>query len=131
MPQIIWTDDLSVGLASVDDQHKQLFAIANDLLEAVESGKGEAVLKETFDHLKAYAEFHFKEEEAFMKEVGYPGISAHTAEHALLLMRVNTLWRLIQKGENISPKGVSLFVTEWITDHIMDKDNMIGEFVRS
>ena len=119
------------GLASIDAQHKQLFTISNDLVNAIARGEGETVLKEIFDRLKEYTEFHFKDEEAYMKEIGYPELSPHAAAHALLLVRVNTLWRLIQGGDKISPKGVSLFIADWIVDHIMEKDAHIGTFAKT
>lgn len=131
MTQLAWTNELAIGLPSLDEQHMQLFAISNDLLSAITQGEGEAALKEIFDRLKAYTEYHFKEEEAYMEEIGYPDLSAHAAEHALLLVRVNTLWRLLQGGEAISPKGVSLFISDWIVGHIMEKDALIGKHAKS
>jgi hemerythrin-like metal-binding protein len=112
MPTPDWSDVLNIGLPILDEQHKQLF-------------------KDIFDRLKAYTKYHFKEEEAYMKRIGYPKTEEHSAEHVLLLMRVNTLWRLIENGEIISPKGVSLFVSDWIVEHIMDKDGQIGQFAKA
>jgi len=131
MPQLEWTDALTVGLPAIDDQHKQLFAICADLLESIDRGEGEAVLKDIFDRMKAYTEYHFKAEEAYMKSLDYPDLEAHASEHVLLLVRVNTLWRLLQSGENLSPQGVSLFLRDWIFEHVMHRDGQIGEFARS
>jgi hemerythrin-like metal-binding protein len=126
-----WADVLGIGLPILDEQHKQLFAVADDLLNAIARGEGEAALKDTFERLKAYTRYHFKEEEAYMTRIGYPGESEHTAEHVLLLIRVNTLWRLIESGQIVSPRGISLFVNDWIVEHIMHKDAMIGEYARA
>lgn len=126
-----WKDVLDIGFPRLDEQHKELFAISSELMDAIAEGKGEEELKATFDRLKAYTELHFREEEAYMKEIGFPDLEEHAAEHSLLLVRVNTLWRLIQSGEPISPKGVSLFISEWIAGHIMEKDARIGRFAKS
>ncbi len=131
MPTPDWSDVLNIGLPILDEQHKQLFAIADDLLSAIARGEGEAVLKDIFDRLKSYTKYHFKEEEEYMRRIGYPKAEEHAAEHVLLMMRVNTLWRLIENGEIISPKGVSLFVSDWIVEHIMDKDGQIGQFAKA
>lgn len=122
---------LNIGLPILDEQHKRLFAIFDDLLAAIVEGQGEEILKDIFDRLKAYTEEHFRDEEAYMKEIGFPDLEAHADEHILLLTRVNTMWRLIKGGETISPKSVSLFVSEWISDHILQKDVAIGEYARS
>jgi hemerythrin len=126
-----WADVLDIGDPLLDEQHKQLFAIADDLMKAIARGEGEAVLKSVFERLLAYTQYHFKEEESHMERIGYPDRDAHTAEHVLLMMRVRTLWRLIQNGEIITPQGVSVFVNDWIVDHIMHKDGLIGEYARA
>lgn len=126
-----WADVLDIGLPILDVQHKQLFAIADDLQNSIARGEGEAALKDTFERLKAYTRYHFTEEEAYMARIGYPGQSEHTAEHVLLLIRVNTLWRLIESGQIVSPGGISLFINDWIVEHIMHKDAMIGEYAKA
>lgn len=131
MAPIDWSDVLDIGLPLLDEQHKQLFAIASDLQDSIVRGEGAPALKDTFERLKAYTRYHFTEEEAYMTRIGYPGQSEHKAEHVLLLIRVNTLWRLIESGEIVSPKGIALFINDWIVEHIMHKDAMIGEYARA
>lgn len=130
MTYLDWTDALDLGLPLLDEQHKQLFAISNDLLDAIARGEGQDILKDIFDRLKEYTQYHFKEEEAYMKKIGYNDFDAHAAEHALLLVRVNTLWRMIKSGEHISPQGASLFLSDWITEHILHRDALIGRFAK-
>lgn len=36
---IEWTNDLSVGVSSIDAQHQQLFKMADELFEAGKNGK--------------------------------------------------------------------------------------------
>lgn len=131
MTQLEWTDVLAIGLPAIDKQHTRLFAISNDLLNAIAQDEGKSALKKIFDQLKDYTQYHFKAEEAYMEKIGYPELSSHAAEHALLLVRVNTLWRLLQNGELISPDGVSLFINDWIVEHIMEKDVRIGKYAKS
>jgi hemerythrin-like metal-binding protein len=126
-----WADVLDIGDPLLDEQHKQLFAIADDLMNAIARGEGEAALKSVFERLLAYTQYHFKEEEMHMERIGYPDRDVHTAEHVLLMMRVRTLWRLIQNGEIITPQGVSVFINDWIVEHIMHKDELIGEYARA
>lgn len=131
MKHLKWTEDLHVGLPSIDAQHKELFDMANSLVTAIEQGKGREVLKDIFNRLKDYTRFHFQEEEAYMLEVGYPEYDAHSAEHAILMVRANTLWRMIQTDEDISPEGTSIFLREWIANHIMREDVKIEKYSKS
>jgi len=130
MPPMKWTDDVCIGLTVIDEQHKTLFAIAAELVEAIEQDKGEEALQHTFDRLKAYTHYHFKEEEAYMSEINYPQLKEHAAQHAVLLVRVNMLWQMLRKGEKVSPEGASTFLQEWISTHIMQDDAKIGRFVQ-
>jgi len=131
MSPLKWTEDLHVGHETIDEQHKRLFSIAADLVHAVEEGRGEAMLKEIFARLKDYTKYHFREEEAYMEQIGYPQTDAHAAQHAILIIRVGTLKRLIESGEPISPEGVGLFLQDWIAQHIMQDDVDIEKYARS
>lgn len=125
-----WTEDISVNLDVIDQQHKTLFDIATELVTAIEQDKGEETLQHTFDRLKAYTHYHFKEEEAYMKEINYPHYKEHAAQHAVLLVRVNMLWQMLRNGKKISPEGAATFIHEWISSHIMHDDAKIGRFAR-
>lgn len=72
MPQIEWLDQYSVGVESIDNQHKELFARINKLLDACSQGEGKKVLPEVLDFLGDYVVFHFSTEEKYMKEYLYP-----------------------------------------------------------
>lgn len=131
MGTLDWTEALAIGLPALDDQHKQLFTIFDDLIKAIERSEGEDALKEIFTRLKEYTKYHFTDEENYMKGIGYPDSDSHAAEHALLMVRVDTLWRLLEGGENVSPKGVSLFISDWIVGHIINSDTKIGHYAAS
>lgn len=126
-----WTEDLSVGLHSLDSQHKQLIAISKALHTAIENGEGEAAMAETFDALEAYIKRHFENEEGYMREIGYPGLKEHLAQHEQLLLRFNMLWNRQKRHEPIKAEGVAFFLTEWITEHIQKYDIAIGRFVNA
>jgi len=126
-----WNERLATGLELIDEQHKTLFAISNDLLAAIGRNEGEAALADIFNRLKEYTRYHFKAEEALMAEMDYPHRSRHAEEHALLLARVDALWRLISNGETISARNVSFFLSDWIVSHIMEKDGAIGGYANS
>ena len=64
----------SVNIASIDAQHQKLFAIADELHEAMRNGQAGPVLAKTLDRLVQYTKTHFANEEGLMKIHGYPGI---------------------------------------------------------
>ncbi len=128
MRSLKWTEDLSVGLHTLDSQHKQLFAISQALHTAILNGQGEEALRETFDALQAYAERHFAEEEDFMRAINYPAITEHIAQHKQLHLRCRMLWDMNDRNQPVKPEGVAFFLTEWLSEHIAVYDKAIGEY---
>mgnify|MGYP003492147702 CR=1 FL=1 len=70
---IEWTPNLSVGVTSIDQQHKTLFDKANELFEAGKNNKTKEFISEMLDFLDAYTKQHFQSEEAYMRSINYPG----------------------------------------------------------
>ena len=80
MPLMEWTDKLSVGVPSIDAQHKKLVSMANTLYDAMKAGHGKEILDETLAGLINYTVTHFKYEEKLFAQTGYPASrSAHEA----------------------------------------------------
>ena len=68
MPLIQWSDQLSIGIDSVDKQHKVLINLLNKLNDAIAEGNADLILAEIFDGLSAYTIKHFAYEEELFKK---------------------------------------------------------------
>ena len=86
-----WTPDLSVGVSQIDEQHKLWFEKANELFEAGKEQRAKDYIKTLLDFLDEYTKQHFRDEEAYMKEIRYPELDAQTKAHASF---VNDLTKL-------------------------------------
>ncbi len=73
MALIIWDKALSVGVNEMDDQHKKLIEIINNLFEAMKIGMGRETLNYVFSGLIDYAKKHFFDEKELMKKYSFPG----------------------------------------------------------
>ncbi|MGC8720293.1 MAG: hemerythrin domain-containing protein, partial [Thermodesulforhabdaceae bacterium] len=62
MPLIRWDESLSVGIAEIDDQHKRLVNMINELYDAMLQKKGKAVLSQIIKEMAEYAAVHFATE---------------------------------------------------------------------
>ena len=49
MPCMTWKDSMSVGVPSIDEQHKKLVGMLNELFEGMNVGKGKEVLGRILD----------------------------------------------------------------------------------
>ena len=88
---IKWTDELSVGVVEIDNQHKELISRVSGLLSAMSKGKGKSEVAETLDFLADYVVVHFNTEERIMKEREYPGLDHHRRQHAVFSEKVSEL----------------------------------------
>ncbi len=63
MAFIAWTDELSVDIGEIDEQHKKLINMINDLSYAMSKGKGRDVIEAILVGLRDYTVEHFAHEE--------------------------------------------------------------------
>jgi hemerythrin len=127
MPLMTWNERLSVGVASLDEDHKKLVAMLNQLFDAINSGHGKEALAKILDDLIAYAKTHFAHEETFFTRTSYPQFAEHKLEHDEFTRQV---LEVQQKGKNGATGTLSLelmnFLKNWLVDHIQGSDKKYG-----
>ena len=72
-PMFQWSTDYAVGIRQVDEEHQQLFVLAERLHRAMLEGNGKAILVDLLARLVDYTCYHFAHEEQLMERIGYPG----------------------------------------------------------
>jgi hemerythrin len=126
-----FTDKLSVNVPSIDDQHKKLIAIINDLHSGMAAGKGKAVMNDIFARLIEYVEVHFSTEEKLMAQYNYPDVKTHEAQHINLTNQVGQLYVKVKEGKLSVTIETMEFLKDWLNNHILETDKKLGEFLRS
>ncbi len=121
MALIEWTDELSVGVEEIDDQHKVLVDLINSLDEAIHSQAGKTASVDILNQLVEYTRIHFDAEEALMRTANYPDFDKHKAQHEVLLQQAESLQQKIAGGAGISFQLLH-FLKTWLTQHILDTD---------
>jgi hemerythrin-like metal-binding protein len=101
-----------------DDDHKKLFALIDDLHEAMRDGKGSEIIQSVVGELERYTKIHFTAEEALMARTGYPALAAHQAEHKKFVDTVVEFRREIKDGAAGHAIDVSMFMNDWLIKHI-------------
>ncbi len=123
MPLVTWNENLSVGVVSIDDQHKKLVTLLNQLHDGMIAGKGRDVLANVLKGLVDYTKTHFKYEEELFTRAGYPGAASHKKDHAELIQRVIDIH---QKYNMTGPAALTIpvmnFLKDWLTNHIQGSD---------
>lgn len=121
-----WDDKYSVAVEEFDDQHKRLFALINELHDAIKSGKKKEVLGTVLDELIEYTKTHFANEEAEMKALGYPEFHLHMEEHHALISQVDEYKTAYEAGKTMMITEVMGFLVNWLINHIAYTDKKYG-----
>lgn len=133
MGRIEWTESLSVHIDELDDQHRELIRLYNNLHESLVHDPPEKTAETkiaTLDALMAYALLHFATEEKYLEGIGYPDLANHQRLHREFGDKV---WSLQQDNEANKPVlGTSMikFLRNWIIDHISKIDQEYTKFHR-
>lgn len=130
MALMTWSDSLSVGVDVLDADHRRLFALINELHDAIQSGSEPVPLASAFDRLTEYCRDHFAREEDMMAAGAYPELEAHRAEHVELTAQVHSLRGRFLNGaeDDLTTELLVLFKT-WLTSHIRISDMRYGPYV--
>ena len=126
-----WDDSLSVGFEEIDEDHKKLIELLNQLNDSVAADQGDAVVAEVLDGLLGYTSWHFRHEERLMQTYGYQEFPNHKQEHGELLETALTLNKEFQDGASDVPGKMLPFVKDWLTNHILGTDRKLGAFLAS
>ena len=122
MAFMTWNESYSVKVYEIDEEHKQLFKMINDLHDAMKSGQGSTVVAKVLDRLVRYTRIHFANEEEAMARVEYPAFLSHVAVHRELTQKVEELLVKVKGGTVGVSVEVMDFLQRWLTDHIMQMD---------
>ena len=122
MEYIKWKEDLSVGLESIDNQHKELFRLINAFYNSLAANSGKAAILQAIIDMEKYTTVHFTEEEAMMRQANYPHFAEHRKQHQGFIETVADFRARYEEGRMLLSLEVGGFVKKWIVDHIMKTD---------
>lgn len=122
MGAIQWDTNLETGIEAMDEQHKRLIEIYNELHGAMMRGKAHKQMREILNSLIEYTEQHFRAEEEFMESMGFEDRERHAVEHGQLLDKVKLFQRKLDLDQERITKPVMKFLEFWLRSHIQGKD---------
>ena len=127
--QFEWREEYSIGVDSIDQEHKRLFRIINKLFDFKEEEKdNQWTCQEGIKYFKGHAVKHFADEEAYMASIGYEGLEQHRRIHQDF--RKNILPALEQELEQTgySQEAMEHFLgvcAGWLVGHTLTEDQAI------
>jgi len=125
-----WSNSLSVNIAQLDDQHKKLVAMVNELHRAMKLKKSNSVIGSILDRLADYTVSHFGTEEKLFARYGYPEEKAHVEIHRKLVAQVVDIQKKFKAGEAMVSMELMTFLKDWLVNHIQGTDKKYSSFLR-
>ena len=129
MPAIVWSEKLSIGIQSIDVQHRKIVDMINDLQEAMTKGKSKEVLGKIFDDLVSYTAVHFGYEEKLFLTHGYSDSAAHKKEHEDLVNKALDLQKKYKGGNLMISLETLDFLGDWLKKHIQGTDRKYSAYM--
>jgi hemerythrin len=122
-----WVNELSVGNAVIDIDHKMLIVMVNGV-EAMIRARDSFALPQALEQLENNLNAHFAREEKIAQAINFP-FGKNKMEHQYVLKEFQNM-----KDELIAKDGIwsdgaaehfSHFLSDWITDHVLNEDMLM------
>ena len=130
---IAWSADLETGDERVDEQHRRIFELLNNLIIACVDGSDAKRLRETLDFLVEYAIKHFTDEELLQMQYNFPEYRKHKQMHDSLTAQVVDLVKRYDASGSSSELSmdVNRVLVAWLINHIIKEDKKIAKHIKS
>ena len=125
-----WTDRLDIGVSSMNDEHKVLLDLMNQLHAANEREAPHAELRRLLDRLVQFTRKHFADEEAYLEAIVYPDLKIHKTIHRTLLEQLATHQQSFAAKPGPVPQDLFDFLKMWLNAHIQGIDMKYGVFAK-
>ena len=127
---IEWTNTLSVGVKTIDDEHKFLLSILNDLVRSIEASNPKPIILRAIEELVGFTNYHFEHEEELMTTFRYPSYESHKKQHTDFVAQLLEFEKDVAGGARTLP-GLAKFVRDFIMGHFMRTDQELGAFLKT
>ena len=125
-----WGRKLELGIPDVDEQHRELVAMINELHRAMKTRKGAQEAGVVLKRLTDYTVYHFGFEEELFDTHGYPDTGAHKGIHKNLVAKVVAFKDEFESGKAALSMDLMQFLKDWLNHHIMEIDKGYVPFLK-
>ena len=130
-----WKDAYNIGDHIIDEQHKELFRQLNVIGDSIADGEeDDTMLNAALDDLIAYAEQHFKDEEALMvqAEVDARHLKQQQMEHHSFIYDLRKMQDVMVVSDiNAGYDRLLQFALNWLIFHTLQTDQQLGVQLRA
>jgi hemerythrin len=127
-----WSDDHSVNIQAIDEQHKMLIELINRLHLAIIEHHGKATALEVLDRLSEHTDKHFMLEERLMRLSHFPELEAHKQQHQEMINQLHLLKHRFYNENKPIAFELLYVLKKWLLQHVNESDRRFGvHFVKA
>ncbi len=125
-----WAQDMVIDQGPIDEDHRNLVRMVNELHDATTEGRGREVVGRILEELIRYTADHLRKEEATMAQAGFPSLERHKTGHQAFVSQLEKLQQRYQEGSIAVAAQLSTVLRDWLSLHIRRNDRELLEFTR-
>lgn len=130
MNRFDWQPGFAIGHERIDLEHRIFLDLIRDVAQRAVGARSRPLAANLLRELEKYAVFHFFSEENAMREVDYPDLAEHSAQHRQLLNDLNTcIWRFQNNDSTVG--DVLEFLFTWFCRHTVEVDRRIVPYLKA
>ena len=122
MTPIEWRDEFSVGVPSVDHEHRELIDLINSLSDRASRSRSREEVVAVLGEIYAQIAAHFALEEKIMRTAGYGGLLEHKGEHEQLLDDLRDIMDRVEDDGSYDDVRMTGDLEAWFTVHFKTQD---------
>ena len=131
MPIMSWDQSLDIGVAAMNNDHRDILDAMNKIHDAHEAGKTGESVNRLVSQLGDVCIRHFADEEAFMAKTDYPGLTTHKLIHVQLLENFSDHAAKIKAAGGKANDEFFSFLKRWLVAHIRGIDIKYADHANS
>ena len=130
MEQITWTEDFSVGVVRLNEQHKRLIQMINRLIAEPQTTTSSETVSDLLNDMTKYAQEHFAIEEDLMRQHNYPHLEEHIVQHRSFQKKTVDFCSATMLDVTAVPEIMLHYLRDWLVEHILKSDMVYKPFFR-
>jgi hemerythrin len=131
MALMTWSSKYSVGVEALDNHHKALMRVLNELHAASMRGKAQEVAGLLIRQAVSIANEHFAAEESLMESIRFPGLAEHRAKHKEIMGKVAEFAARHEKDDTAMYTPLLYFLRDWLSNHLLTVDSEYASWLAS
>lgn len=126
-----WNENFATGLSLIDEQHKRLVDLINQVATHIVQQSDRTMLSGIFDELAEYTDYHFTTEEniwhSYFSDDEW--VAEHEKTHAAFVAALHEIRDKEKDNQPRGPEEILAFLTHWLAFHILENDKRAAKVV--